>query len=80
MFPAGVTHIEEFRANIARLEQQRDEELGGRLTELEDGLKDAEKANIKSESQLKGEKDNKKQDEKKIAQLEKEMVTVRNLS
>ena len=75
-----MTHIEEFRANITRLEQQRDEELGGRLTELEDGLKDAEKANIKSESQLKGEKDNKKQDEKKIAQLEKEMATVRNLS
>ena len=68
----------EFRANIARLEKQRDEELGGRLTELEDNLKDTEKANIKSESQLKGEKDNKKQDEKRITQLEKEMAMVRN--
>ena len=62
--------------NIETLETRRDEELGGRLTELEENLKEKETEHLKADSTLKAVKDNKKQEEKKIAQITKGMNTV----
>ncbi len=80
MLTDGEATIEEYGVNIKRLEKQRDEELGGRLTELEETLKEKEKENMKAESNLKAVKDNKKQEEKKMTQIQKGMNTVRSVS
>jgi len=50
------------------------------LTELEESLKEKEKENMKAESNLKAVKDNKKQEEKKMTQIQKGMNTVRSVS
>ena len=78
MFSDGEGFIEELGENIKTLEKQRDEELGGRLTELECNLKEKEKDNLKAETNLKTVKDNKKQEEKKMTQIQKGMNTVRH--
>ena len=70
------TLIDQLKVKIVHLEKQRDEELGGRLNELEDELKDSEKSNLKAETNLKAEKDLKKQNEKKVTQIQKGMSTV----
>ena len=72
----GDTLIDQLKVKIVHLEKQRDEELGGRLNELEDELKDSEKSNLKAETNLKAEKDLKKQNEKKVTQIQKGMSTV----
>ena len=74
----GEGFIGELGENIKKLEKQRDEELGGRLTELEGGLKEKEKENLKAETNLKTVKDIKKQEEKKITQIQRGMNTVRH--
>lgn len=50
------------------------------MTELEESLKEKEKENMKAESNLKAVKDNKKQEEKKMTQIQKGMNTVRSVS
>ena len=80
MFSAGEATIEELGVNIKALEKQRDEELGGRLTELEESLKGKEKENLKADSTLKAFKDNKKQEEKKMTQIQKGMTTVSSVT
>ena len=76
MFTDGIATIGDLGVNIETLETRRDEELGGRLTELEENLKEKEKEHLKADSTLKAVKDNKKQEEKKIAQITKGMNTV----
>ena len=76
MFTDGIATIGDLGVNIQTLETRRDEELGGRLTELEENLKEKEKEHLKADSTLKAVKDNKKQEEKKIAQITKGMNTV----
>lgn len=71
----GENQIVEIVENVKRLEKQRDEELGGRLTELEAVLKAKEQENIKTENSLKSVKDSKKQEERKLAQINRGMNT-----
>ena len=54
---------------IAELQRTRDEELGGKLQELELALKEREKETVKAELALKGNNDSKKQEEKKKQQI-----------
>jgi hypothetical protein len=72
----GETSIEEIRANIVRLEKQRDDELGGRLTELENELSVREKEHMKAQTALEAAKDNKKQEEKKRGQTQRGLNSV----
>ena len=51
--------------------KKRSEELGGKLEQLEEELKENEKKNMIAESSLKNVKDSKKQEEKKKVQIEK---------
>ena len=59
----------EMRRKIEDLQKQRDEELGGKLSELEAALKEREKETMKAESAMKANTDTKKQEEKKRQQI-----------
>jgi structural maintenance of chromosome 2 len=72
----GEEQVKAIQAHVRELQRQRDEELGGRLEELESRLSAKEKSAAKAETALKTSKDNKKQEEKKRVQIEKGMNTV----
>lgn len=71
----GQEQIEAIGRQIEELQRQRDEELGGKLQELEGDLKEMEKEALKAESNLKGIKDSKRQEEKKKTHIAKGMNT-----
>ena len=70
--------IKKIIEHIENLQRIRDEELGGRLEELETELSGKEKAAVTVESALKASKDNVKQEEKKRAQINRGIASVRN--
>ena len=61
--------IAEMRRKIEDLQKRRDEELGGKLSDLEAALKEREKETMKAESAMKANTDTKKQEEKKRQQI-----------
>ena len=74
---AGEDAIASILEHIESLQRLRDEELGGRLDDLEKELSEKEKAAVAEESKLKATKDNVKQEEKKRAQINKGINSVR---
>lgn len=74
------TEIKTIQSKIEALQQKRDEELGGRLVELEADLSGKEKNAVKLEASLKATRDELKQEERKKKQIEKGMTSVRFLS
>ena len=66
---SSIQKIAEMTNQIAELQRTRDEELGGKLQELELALKEREKETVKAELALKGNNDSKKQEEKKKQQI-----------
>lgn len=67
--------IQEMGNQIAELQRTRDEELGGKLQELELALKEREKETMKAESTYKSNTDSKKQEEKKKQQITRSINT-----
>ena len=65
----GKKQIADMTNQIAELQKKRDEELGGKLTELEAALKERDKDTMKAESASKANNDAKKQEEKKRQQI-----------
>jgi len=65
----GGEQIAEMTNQITELQKRRDEELGGKLNELEAALKERDKDTMKAESSLKANNDTKKQEEKKRQQI-----------
>merc|ERR1712223_268695 len=61
--------IAEMRRKIEDLQKRRDDELGGKLSDLEAALKEREKETMKAESAMKANTDTKKQEEKKRQQI-----------
>ena len=71
----SIQKIAEMTSQIAELQRTRDEELGGKLQELEFALKEREKETMKAESALKANNDSKKQEEKKKQQITRSINT-----
>ena len=71
----SINKIAEMTNQIAELQRTRDEELGGKLQELELALKEREKETMKAESALKANNDSKKQEEKKKQQIARSINT-----
>lgn len=71
----SIQKIAEMTSQIAELQRTRDEELGGKLQELELALKEREKETMKAESALKANNDSKKQEEKKKQQIARSINT-----
>ena len=71
----SIQKIAEMTSQIAELQRTRDEELGGKLQELELALKEREKETMKAESALKANNDSKKQEEKKKQQITRSINT-----
>merc|ERR1711997_248020 len=59
----------EMQRKMEDLQKLRDEELGGKLSDLEAALKEREKETMKAESAMKANTDTKKQEEKKRQQI-----------
>ena len=71
----SIKKIAEMTNQIAELQRTRDEELGGKLQELELALKEREKETMKADSALKSNNDSKKQEEKKKQQITRSINT-----
>ena len=71
----SINKIAEMTNQIAELQRTRDEELGGKLQELELALKEREKETMKAESALKANNDSRKQEEKKKQQIARSINT-----
>ena len=71
----SIQKVAEMASQIAELQRTRDEELGGKLQELELALKEREKETMKAESALKANNDSKKQEEKKKQQITRSINT-----
>ncbi|CAB4067167.1 SMC2 [Lepeophtheirus salmonis] len=71
----GLEEIKKIAERIITLEKERDEELGGKLEELEEALKNKSNNCMKLEASLKSLLDNKKLEAKKCQQIQRGMDT-----
>ncbi|QQP49642.1 Structural maintenance of chromosomes protein [Caligus rogercresseyi] len=71
----GVKEIANIKTRISELEKQRDEELSGKLEDLEDELKEKSNECMKLEASLKSLVDNKKLEVKKCQQIQRGINT-----
>jgi len=65
----AIEQMKAMEAKVQELQRARDEELGGKLKELEAEAKECEKATLKLDAEIKARSDGKKQEEKKRTQI-----------